>query len=262
MMCMNCLHCLYWLYGRRRKMGNGGDTRLLWLRKRQSTCGAKKQPRKCHCCRQIQIEIWIVYMSLTKAWNCRIQENLTIFIPFEPQFVQAGPTPPARQRVGGGGRGEGTSQRGNQRGQETGGAVGGKSNADACDYVWILQEVVWEVSLGEVRVVVDVMVVLAEDFEVGLGTVWGTKGGRSTWGGSRTGCSTLPPTPEVGSCSFSFVPLIDPQKYSFPTADKFDLIIFLSRAQLWVIVHFLFYIPGFHFWVVPALIVAAATFAL
>ena len=109
---------------------SGVDTRLLWLLKRQSTCGAKKQPRKCHCGRQIQIEIWIVYMSLTKAWNCRIQENLTICIPFEPQFVQAGPTPPARQRVGGGGRGEGTSQRGNQRGQETGSAVGGKSDVD------------------------------------------------------------------------------------------------------------------------------------
>ena len=68
--------------------------------------------------------------------------DLTIFIPFEPQIVQAGPTPPARQRVGGGGRGEGTSQRGNQRGQETGGAVGGKSDVDACDHVWILQEVV------------------------------------------------------------------------------------------------------------------------
>ena len=37
--------------------------------------------------------------------------------------------------------------------------------------MWILQEVVEEVSLVEVRVVVDVMVVLAEDFEVGLGTV-------------------------------------------------------------------------------------------
>ena len=32
--------------------------------------------------------------------------------------------------VGGGGRGEGTSQRGNQRGQETGSAVGGWSDVD------------------------------------------------------------------------------------------------------------------------------------
>ena len=46
--------------------------------------------------------------------------------------------------------------------------------------MWILQEVVCEVSLGEVRVVADVMVVLAEDFEVGLGTACGTRGGRNT----------------------------------------------------------------------------------
>ena len=76
---------------------------------------------------------------------------------FEPQIVQAGPTPPARQRVGGGGRGEGTSQRGNQRGLEAGSAVGGwfdvdvffltmffldHNNVDACDHVQIFQEVV------------------------------------------------------------------------------------------------------------------------